>query len=133
MPTNDCTSFLCFGGYFIMHIHFPGVWLCIISGYYFFKERNPHPPEISFILYNLRFAHLHIHITCLSIVSWLLSLSLYPTMRMSSAMPNTLGKSLNIPSIFTETCSFPMLQQIVFWHICTYQTDKQTLLDMIFV
>ena len=44
-----------------------------------------------FSLVHFRLAFLHIHRTLLSVASWSLHMSLNPTLRMSSKIPNTLS------------------------------------------
>ena len=52
-------------------------------------------------LFSFRFICLHIYSTLHSLSTWSLPSTSYSTTKMSSAMPNTFGKSLNISSIFS--------------------------------
>ena len=57
-------------------------------------------PEMTSSLFNFKLTFLHLCSTFCTVSSWPLSLSSYPTTKISSVLPKTFGMSLNISSIF---------------------------------
>ena len=98
-----------------------------------FAERwNRCTPKMTFIFSMFtKFSFLHICSTLHIVLSWSAPLLSYPTIKISSAMPNTFGSSLNILSIFSGIGHMPGLPQMVAAYIYTCQTDMRIWLSMI--
>ena len=60
-------------------------------------------------------------ITCLRVLWWSLSSASYPTIRMSSAIPNTFGRPLKIYWFSSGTCHLMVLLQRLVWQTCSCQ------------
>ena len=81
-------------------------------------------------LLSFRFTCLHIYSTIHSVLSWSLPSASHNTTKMSSTMPNTLGTSLNISSIFHWYISTTGLLQMVTFCICICEIGMQILPGM---
>ena len=77
-------------------------------------------------LFNMRFYPFHIWVTHLNVLSWFWPSSLYPTIKIMSAMLNI----VEILSIFHWKMSPLVLHWVAIWHILLYHIDKQVSLDM---
>ena len=104
MTKYDCKSVLLLGVYQLMHTVSLG--LIVFSLWMLFVQRTAFwCTWMALFIFGLKFSWWHICITCFGFLSWSLPLASYPTIKMSSAIPNTFGRSLNISLILSQSIS----------------------------
>ena len=97
-------------------LHFPYCTISLKNG------TLVHLKQQLFLL-SFTFSHLHIYITCLNDLSGCLLSASYPTIKIMSAMSNTLARSLNTSSFFLDNVTCWCLSK---WWSCKPVTDQLT-------
>ena len=86
----------------------------------FHWKQHPGAPEWHLLLLSFNFSERHICITHLNVQLWSVLSSSYHTIKISSVMPHTLGRSSNMLSNFPGTCHLLVLLWMVALGMCTW-------------
>ena len=97
---NACSSLFIFGGGMLVStFNFHGLGCTPSLGINSPKNRTEVHLKWHLSFLNFKFTFLHICSTCHKVLSWSFPSPSYHTTRMSSMMPNTLGRSMNTSSM----------------------------------